>query len=253
VGTIDRIAFPSFDSLASLAAAGGVTERIGLMTDILLAPTRHPVLLAKEAATIDQLSGGRLTLGLAPGGRADDYAALGLSFSDRGVRFDHDLDVIHRAWKQEPVNGAELPVSPPPANGDTVRLLFGGMSQAAAQRAATWGAGWTAGGAPFEATKPQVERVRAAWKDTGREGEPYLVALSYFGLGDTEEASREALRAYYAFTGDYVEAIAAGAPRTPEAIKERTKPFADFGFDEFLLFPTVADLAQVDLLAGVVL
>jgi alkanesulfonate monooxygenase SsuD/methylene tetrahydromethanopterin reductase-like flavin-dependent oxidoreductase (luciferase family) len=253
LGTIDRIAFPSFDSLASLAAAGAVTERIGLLTDILLAPTRHPVLLAKEAATIDQLTGGRLTLGLAPGSRADDYAAVGLSFSDRGRRFDQDLDVMFRAWKGEPVNGAELPVSPRPANGDRVRLLFGGMSGAAADRAAKVGDGWTAGGAPFEATTPQVERVRIAWKDAGRHGQPYLVALSYFGLGDTEEASKESLRAYYGYTGDYVEAIAAGAPRTPEAIKEHLEPFAGLGFDEFILFPTVADLVQVDLLADAVL
>lgn len=253
VGTIGRVAFPSFDSLISLAAAAAVTERIGLMTDILVAPTRNPVLLAKEAASIDQLSDGRLTLGLAPGSRADDYAAAGQSFSDRGQRFDDDLELMHRAWKGELVSGAENPVTPPPARGDAVRLLFGGMSEAAVRRTVRWGAGWTAGGAPFEATVPQVERVRSAWKEADREGEPYLVALSYFGLGDTEEASRASLTAYYAFTGDYVERIAGSAPRSAEAIEERIAPFRDAGFDEFLLFPTVADLGQVDLLADAVL
>ena len=71
--TIDRIAYPSYDSLTALSAAAGATERISLMTNILLAPIYPPVLLGKTAASIDQLSGGRFTLGLAAGGRPDDY------------------------------------------------------------------------------------------------------------------------------------------------------------------------------------
>ena len=71
--TIDRIAYPSYDSLTTLTAAAAATERISLMTNILLAPVYSPVLLAKTAASIDQISDGRLTLGLAPGGRPDDY------------------------------------------------------------------------------------------------------------------------------------------------------------------------------------
>lgn len=68
LATIDRIVYPSYESLVTLAAAGAVTERIGLMTNILIAPVRNPVLLAKEAASVDRISSGRLTLGLAPGG-----------------------------------------------------------------------------------------------------------------------------------------------------------------------------------------
>src|SRR3954447_26165195 len=73
LGTIDRIAYPNYESLIALAAAAAVTERIGLVTSILLAPLRSAALLAKQAASIDNISGGRLTLGLAVGGRADDY------------------------------------------------------------------------------------------------------------------------------------------------------------------------------------
>src|SRR5688500_18035824 len=76
LATIDRIAYPSYESLISLAAAAAVTERIGLVTNILLGPTRDPVLLAKEAASVDQISDGRLTLGLGVGGREDDFVAV---------------------------------------------------------------------------------------------------------------------------------------------------------------------------------
>src|SRR5919199_256200 len=88
LATIDRIAYPSYESLIALAAAGAVTQKVKLFTNVLLAPTRNPVLLAKEAASVDQISGGRLTLGLGVGGREDDFAASRQSFSDRGRRFE---------------------------------------------------------------------------------------------------------------------------------------------------------------------
>src|SRR5690242_694256 len=75
LGTIGRVAYPSYEELVTLAAAAGATQRIGLLTDVLLAPLRDPVLLAKEAASLDQLSGGRFVLGLAVGGREDDFVA----------------------------------------------------------------------------------------------------------------------------------------------------------------------------------
>ena len=89
LATIDRVIYPSYDSLAVLAAAAGATSRIELMTNILAAPVYPPVLLAKSTASIDQLSGGRLTLGLALGARADDYAAVGHDFHTRGRDFDN--------------------------------------------------------------------------------------------------------------------------------------------------------------------
>src|SRR5205807_7231048 len=90
LATIDRIAFPSYESLTVLAAAAAVTDRIALFPNFLLGPTRNPVLLAKESAAVDRLSGGRLVLGLGVGGRQDDFDAVGLGWHDRGKRWDHD-------------------------------------------------------------------------------------------------------------------------------------------------------------------
>src|SRR5438128_1288435 len=93
LATIDRIVYPSYESLIALAAAAAVTERIGLRTNVLLAPTRNPVLLAKEAASVDQLSGGRFVLGVGAGARPDDFEAVGQDFATRGKRWDRDLEL----------------------------------------------------------------------------------------------------------------------------------------------------------------
>ena len=81
---IDRLVYPNYEPLITLAAVAGVTQRVRLMTTVLLAPMRNTAVLAKQAATLDQISQGRLTLGIAVGGREDDYRAASASFSDRG-------------------------------------------------------------------------------------------------------------------------------------------------------------------------
>ena len=150
LATIDRVAYPSFDSLSTLAAAAGATTAIALQTNVLLAPVYPAALLAKSAASIDQLSGGRLTLGLAPGGRADDYAAVGRDFHTRGRDFDAALKLLHQVWRGEPVEGSAKPLCPTPVRGDRVPTLIGGTSDRAVQRAVEWAAGYTIGGAPAQ-------------------------------------------------------------------------------------------------------
>jgi alkanesulfonate monooxygenase SsuD/methylene tetrahydromethanopterin reductase-like flavin-dependent oxidoreductase (luciferase family) len=250
LATIDRIAYPSYESIIALTGAAAVTARIGLVTNVLLAPTRNPVLLAKEAASLDQISGGRFTLGLGVGARVDDYEATGEDFETRGKRFDQDLEIMHAAWRGELVGRAQHPVGPTPTSGDRVPVLMGGSSKAAIRRTVQWAIGWTVGGAPPEVGGPFAERVRAAWKEAGREGEPMIVGLSYYGLGEgAEETATEYLSSYY---GDMGRQIAQWIPKTPDAVRETVKKFEDFGFDELFLDPTRADLDEVDLAADAV-
>ena len=256
LATIDRVAFPSYESLITLAAAGAATERIGLLTNILLATTRSPVLLAKEAAGVDQISGGRLTLGMAVGGRKDDFEATGLEFSARGRRFDEDLKLMHDAWKGNPViGGCDEPVTPSPVNGTNVPIVFGGTTERTIERVVEYGVGWTAGGGAPDMVGPFAERVRAAWKNSGRAGEPKIIALSYFSLGDEfTDASKRYILRYYAYLGENAKGFAEhGVPRSPQAIKEKMAQFEEAGVDEFILDPTIADLGQIDRLADAVL
>ena len=248
LGTIGRIAYPSYEELTVLAAAGAVTERIGLMSNILLAPTRSTAELAKQASSVHELTGGRVTLGVATGGRADDYALTGRDFGARGRRFDEQLLELRRAFAGEPLVDGSAPVVPDGAQ--PVPIMIGGTSDAAVRRTVEFGIGWTAGGVPPQMVAPFVERVRASWRDAGREGSPRIVALNYFGLGGTEEQSRGYLLDYYGFLGpDFAEMIAGGAHRSADAVREVVAAFAEAGVDELILDPTVGDPAQVDLLA----
>jgi alkanesulfonate monooxygenase SsuD/methylene tetrahydromethanopterin reductase-like flavin-dependent oxidoreductase (luciferase family) len=252
LATIDRFAYPSYDSLTALTAAAAVTDRIGLLTNILLEPAYSPVLLARVTASLDQVSEGRFTLGLGVGGRPDDYQAAGRSFADRGERFDADLELLHRAWAREPVAGSPFPVGPPTTRG-RVPLLIGGQPKLAAPRAVRWGAGWTIGGAPPEMAGGAIREFKAAWQEAGGDGQPRIVVLSYFSLGEEHtEESMHNLRTYYGFLGDWAEGVATGAPRTPEAVRAQAAAFRDLGVDELIFDPTVADLDQIDRLADAV-
>jgi alkanesulfonate monooxygenase SsuD/methylene tetrahydromethanopterin reductase-like flavin-dependent oxidoreductase (luciferase family) len=244
LGTIDRLVYANYESLIALAAAAAVTERIRLATDILLAPLRsNTALLAKQAATIDHLSGGRLVLGLAAGGRADDYEVSGVDFHARGRLFDAQLEELARVWRGE--NG----VGPAPPRGRPA-LLVGGGAGASFRRAAQHGDGWTMGGSPPEAFPEALERLRAAWREAGREGEPRTMALFYFVLGDdAQEVARRNLGDYYAFVGEHADQVAAGAAKDPDGIRARLAAFDQAGCDEVICFPASADPAQVELLA----
>lgn len=249
LATIDRFAYPNYDSLTALAAAAGATSRIGLFPDILLAPAYPPVWLAKATGSLHALSGGRLTLGLGVGGRPDDFTAMDRPYGQRGRLMDETLETLHRAWAGEPVGGHRVSPAVP---GGTVPVLVGGNGPAAMRRTVRWGAGWTVGGATPELAAGMAEQVRAAWRDGGRAGEPRLAALTYFGFGD-DAAADAALRSYYGFLGDMTEFVVANAVRTPAEAAQRARDFAAAGFTDLVFDPTLATPDQVDRLADAVL
>jgi alkanesulfonate monooxygenase SsuD/methylene tetrahydromethanopterin reductase-like flavin-dependent oxidoreductase (luciferase family) len=244
LGTIDRLAYPSFESLIALSAAAAVTERIRLVTDILIAPLRaNTALFAKQTATLDQLSGGRLELGLSPGGREDDYELSGLDFGARGRAFDRQLEDLERLWR------GDGGVGPAPVRDGRPRLLIGGAIDRAFRRAARYADGWTAGGAGPDQFRAAREKAREAWRAEGRDGEPRTMALLYFSLGDrAREAAREKLGDYYAWLGDYTRNVVDSAATDADTVRRYVAGFEDAGADEVICFPASADPAQVELL-----
>lgn len=245
LGTIDRLVYPNYESLVALAAAAAVTERIHLATDILIAPLRaNTALLAKQAATIDALSGGRLTLGLAVGGRPDDFEVAGVDFHARGHIFERQLGDLAATWR------GERGVGPPPAHDVRPTLLIGGNAEVTFKRAARHADGWTQGGGTPDMFAQGLEQLNAAWSEAGREGKPRAVALFYFSLGDDgERAARENLGDYYAWLGDYAEQIVASVAKDGDTVREYLAAFEGVGCDEVICFPASADVGEVELLA----
>jgi alkanesulfonate monooxygenase SsuD/methylene tetrahydromethanopterin reductase-like flavin-dependent oxidoreductase (luciferase family) len=243
LGTIDRVVYDNYEPLTALAAAAAVTERIGLCTSVLLGPLRtNPVELAKQALSLHALSGGRLTLGIGLGGREDDFEVSGIDTKGRGKRLDSMLEKMQEIWAGNEVG---------PSQEGAPRVVIGGAVEASFQRTARFGEGWIAGGSSPEEYAAMAAKVKGAWSDAGREGEPRLMGLAYFALGDNAEADANAyLTDYYAWLGEETAGyIANSAAKDAETIRQYVSGFADAGCGELIFCPSSSDPAQVDLLA----
>jgi alkanesulfonate monooxygenase SsuD/methylene tetrahydromethanopterin reductase-like flavin-dependent oxidoreductase (luciferase family) len=253
LGTLDRLVYPNHEPLVALGAAAAVTERIGLMTAILLVPWRQNApLIAKQAATVHALSEGRLTLGVGLGSRDDDYEASEVPTKGRGKRFDEMLDRIKRLWGGEEVGYAGG--IGPDVSGDPPDLIVGGTADAAFRRAARYGDGWMLGGGAPDRFPELAEKLNAAWAEEGRDGEPRRMALTYFALGSDPEGDTErSIGDYYSFAPEYAAAVVALTAKGEDAVRERLDQFRDAGVDEVVMFPASPDPEQVDLLSAVAL
>ncbi len=243
LGTIDRVVYDNYEPLVALAAAAVVTERIGLATTVLLAPLReNAAALAKQALSVNALSDGRLTLGVGLGARDDDYEHSRLELRRRGKRFDAMLERIKEVWDGDEIG---------PARGRAPRLVIAGHADAAYARAARFGDGWIAAGSGPEMARDGIESARAAWRDAGRAGEPHLMALAYFSLGErAEEDVRDNLEHYYAWLGEEIAGMIAGsAAKDAATVAQYVATYEEIGCDELIFCPSSADPTQVDLLA----
>lgn len=249
VAVIDRVVYANFEPMVTLAAAAAMTKRVRLMTAIAIAPLRNAGLFAKEAASVDALSGARLTLGLAVGGRADDFAAGPAPFKGRGKRFEEQLALMKRIWEQKPFAEGQGKVGPAPARAGGPELLIGGFSPAALARVGRFGDGFIAGGGGPDMAKQAFAAAEESWKRHGRPGKPRFVGLAYFGLGNLGDRPAAYIKDYYGFMGPMADMIAKGVLRTPDALKGALQAFEGIGMDELVLFPTVTNLDQVRALA----
>jgi alkanesulfonate monooxygenase SsuD/methylene tetrahydromethanopterin reductase-like flavin-dependent oxidoreductase (luciferase family) len=245
LGVLDRVAYDSIEPLSAMAAAGAATSRIGLVTMVVIGPLRSATVLAKQAASIDALSGGRLVLGLSIGARHDDYQVAGIDHRSRGSVLTEQLVAIREHWE-------DRKFGPTTSRPEGPVVLVGGSSGESFARMARYGDGYVHGGGPPRAFAGAAARAGAAWVDAGRPGRPQLWGQGYFALGEEAAGPGAAyLRDYYAFTGPFAEKIAAANLTTPQAVVDFVRGYEEAGCDELVLFPTVAALEQLDLLAEV--
>jgi alkanesulfonate monooxygenase SsuD/methylene tetrahydromethanopterin reductase-like flavin-dependent oxidoreductase (luciferase family) len=253
LGTIGRLVYPNYEELVALSAAAAVTSQIRLTTGVLLAPLyTNSALFAKQAASLDRLSGGRLVLGMGLGGREDDFAASGVSTQGRGKRLEEQIAMMKRVWSGEEFGYAGA-IGPPPARHGGPEIILGGASEATFRRVARLADGWIMGGGTPDMFAQAAAGVDQAWQDAGRPGRPRKLTLAYFGLGPEARSQAEGyLLHYYGWLGEIANMIAGGAAVSPEMVKSYVAAFEASGCDEIIFVPTASRLDQISLLADAI-
>jgi probable F420-dependent oxidoreductase len=165
------------DPLTTIAHLSAVTTSVRFATNILIAALRRPVVLAKMAATIDVLSGGRLDIGVGVGWQREEYEAAGLSFEGRGRLLDHSIEVCLELWRNDRVsyNSDELTFTnihqmPKPVQSDGIPIWTSGtVNRRAMNRLATYGVGWIPWGPDADDIERGIARMHRAVADLGRD------------------------------------------------------------------------------------
>jgi alkanesulfonate monooxygenase SsuD/methylene tetrahydromethanopterin reductase-like flavin-dependent oxidoreductase (luciferase family) len=249
----ERVTYTSHALVPQLAAAAALTERVRLWTTIVILPAHSPVQVAKDMASVDQIAAGRLTVGVGVGGREHDYQAIDAPFTRRWQRMDDGVTQMRRIWAGEPPFEGADPVGPPPVQPGGPPLVAGVMGPKALARAAHWAAGVDDGGTVTavnqESFGANVERIRAAWKDAGRDEAPHISASLWYALGDgAAQRLHDYAYTYMKLMGPEIAEYMAGActASTPEALRENMAAAEAAGCDEMFLVPTTTDVTELD-------
>lgn len=173
------------ESTTMLGTLVGATERISVGTNVLVLPLRDPLVLARQAATLDYVSGGRLILGIGVGWMREEFEALGVDFDTRGVMTDEYIDVLRACWAADPVrfDGAfvefdDLRFLPLPTTPGGPPIYVGGHSPPALRRVGRQGDGWNAWRLTFDEISEAWEQIAAVAAETGRDASTIHVHLS---------------------------------------------------------------------------
>lgn len=256
----ERIAFDNPNSLTLLGALAAWTDRVRLVTTVVVPQLHDPVMLAKGLATGDMLSGGRLTVGIGVGGREEDYRAVGADFATQTMRgMAERVAVMKRVWAGEKVTESVVPVGPPPVQSGGPPLLVGTIGAKTIRSAANWAEGLAGITLDLDVAKQGelFDVARSAWKEAGKPA-PHLATSFWFAIGDGDDARAQVhrhLRRYMNWIpADVVDAMAptTGWAGTERELLDTLRRFSDIGTDEVHLIPTSSDVDQLRRVAEIV-
>ncbi|MCX6484784.1 MAG: LLM class flavin-dependent oxidoreductase [Mycobacterium sp.] len=256
----ERIAFDNPESLTLLGALAAWTDRVPLITTVVVPQLHDPVLLAKSLATGDILCGGRLTVGVGVGGRHEDYLAVGADPSTQTIReMERRVAVMKRVWAGEKITDSVVPVGPAPVHSGGPRLLVGTIGPKTLRSAAAWADGLAGITLDLDVAKQNelFDVGRAAWAQAGKP-KPHLATSFWFALGSPADARAQVhrhLRHYMNWIpAEYVDAMApsTGFAGSEAELAQLLTRFAAVGTDEIHLIPTSSDLDQLRRVADVV-
>jgi alkanesulfonate monooxygenase SsuD/methylene tetrahydromethanopterin reductase-like flavin-dependent oxidoreductase (luciferase family) len=255
-GTIDRPSQDVWDPLIALAAAAAVTERVRLATTILQLPNRNEVMVAKQAAVIDRLSGGRLDLGVGLGWDANDYKVLGARWPNRGKKLERQIRKIRRIWRAaKKASPDEAATGPAPMQKPLPPIWVGANKPHAVERAIQMGDAYVFGAAGAERMIEATPKLGAGAEQAGKK-KFQIGGLAYVAIGDDPDtavasAARSYRRYYGAVPDDQLaQRIHAGPV---DVVAQAIKEYEPAGLDVLWLFPEIPDVKQVEMIAEAIL
>ncbi len=234
----------------TLAAAAALTTRVRLMTEVLISLVRSTTILAKESATLDLLSRGRLTLGIGLGGREDDYLATGVPYEHRGRQLDEQLEQLKRIWAGQPVCPNVGPIGPQPAQTPGPTLLLGGYTAGTIQRVVRLADGIIAGTNEVKQIEHTFRAVERSWQEADRVGRPRLVAQIDIALEKNgAEEGRKNVLDYYATLPSFAAPKSAMLLTTTQQLLGTMHVLEQMGTDELVFFTWSTAIEQIDRIA----
>jgi alkanesulfonate monooxygenase SsuD/methylene tetrahydromethanopterin reductase-like flavin-dependent oxidoreductase (luciferase family) len=246
----ERINFPNPEITVTLAAAAAWTTRVTLLYNVLVLPMHAEARAAKQVATLDVLTQGRVVLGVGVGAREDDYAAVGAPWDGRLGRLERQVRRLRELWNGEPATAAtSAPVEPRPLQAGGPPILMGALFPRAIARAAHFADGilgfsFTVAG---EELTYAFDGARAAWQAAGRREPPRLLTGCWFALGPNGRTQMdEYLGRYLSFLGPAAADLIPLVPTTSAAaLRAAVQRARDAGADEIVLAPTTTDPAEI--------
>lgn len=247
----ERMVGPSVDMMALLAAAAVATKRVQIVPTLYVLPMHPAIKVAKHAATLDMLAGGRTSIVVGTGGRPQDYRCMEKPREGRYARMDAQVAEIRRIWAGElPFEGAE-PIGPKPVQKGGPKILAGSMGPKSIARASKWADGvysWSGNGVGAE-MKAQYQMVSDAWEQAGRTTAPRRIGGFWYSLAPNAD---EKLKAYvYKYIKVTSEPGAKAMSRmvdrsTPERVLESLEAYAELGYEECWLNSATAEIAEIE-------
>ena len=253
----ERILGPTVDMRVILSAAAAVTERVEINTTLYVLPMHNAVRAAKEIATLDVISGGRLTVTCGYGGRELDYKAVGAQYKGRHARMDEQVATMRSIWAQQPPFEGVDPVGPVPAQPGGPKLFTGAMGPKGIARSAQWADGifaWSGNGEQDEVANT-LAMADAAWKEAGRDSVPYKMAGFWFTLTDNgQQKLYDYVYDYLVIAGEDIAKWMAGRVHrsNADAVREGLDNLEAAGCEEVMLSPITADLSEIDRLVDII-
>lgn len=258
----ERITFVNPEFMTSLAACAAWTERVELISTVSVLTMHNPVLMAKQFATIDVISNGRLTLGVGTGGRKEDYEAIGADWSNhRMAKLEENALLMQRVWQGDNTvlpNALRI-VEPLPVQQGGPKILVGAIGPKSIAAAARYADGLTGFSmlASLDDIKQSFEHFRAAWQAAGREGSPRLIASFWYGI--EREGKEKMVRHLERYMNFMPPAVAkqliphAGFNGSINDLKDFLGEIKALGADDVILAPTTTNLDEIKQLATALL